>query len=382
MLEARITGEVLQWARERRELTYDQVAEDTNVPVGDLVAWERGASFPPFALAESLAHYFRIPFGFLFLSVPPVDSAPIPDFRTLAGQRPRKLSPDFLEVLSEVRLKQDWYREFAEQNLASPIPFVGSANTDAGHQEVARSIRQSLGITNDLRKQCKDWAAFLRHLCEAAQGLGILVMRSGVVKNDSTRALKVSEFRGFALSDVLAPVVFVNSKDSRSAQIFTLVHEIAHLWLGRTGISDADPSGLVEGNVENFCNAVAAEVLVPRDEFDQAWSAIRERSGFEEKLSRQFWVSPLVVIRRAFDLSKIAEEEFYRLVRTEKNKPIAKRRKSGGDPLKTLIARNGRRFTKAVVSAVREDLLTYKDGARLLGISNKFFPDVLGKRLE
>jgi Zn-dependent peptidase ImmA (M78 family)/transcriptional regulator with XRE-family HTH domain len=382
MLEAKITGGVLQWARERRDLTYDEVADGTKIAVGELVAWERGQTFPPFGAAQELAHFLRIPFGFLFLSTHPADTSPIPDFRTVSGHTPAKLSPDLLEVVSEVRLKQDWYREYAEQNLVKPLPFICSVNISTPVDVVSAQISEGLSIDEQVRRECKDWRAYLKRLSDNAQRLGILVMRSGVVGSDSTRPLQVSEFRGFALSDPLAPVIFINSKDAQAAQIFSLVHEVVHLWTGGTGISAADPTVLAPTDVESFCNRIAADVLVPQERFDAEWKSLRDKGLFPDKLSRQFWVSPLVIIRCAFDTRKIGEEEFYRLVRIEKNKPINKKKKSGGDPIRTLLTRNSRRFTNAILSAVSEDRLTYRDGARLLGTSNKFFPDLLGKRFE
>ena len=382
MIDARITGDVLRWARERRELKFEDVASGTHAAVGDLVSWENGSSFPAFSVAENLAHYLRIPFGFLFLSRPPIDAAPIPDFRTVSGNIPRGLSPDFLEVLNDVRLKQDWYREYGEQNLAGALPFVGSRRMAEGTDVVAADISKELNVGAELRKRSRDWATYLSALCNAAQRLGILVMRSGIVGSDSTRALDVEEFRGFALSDRLAPIVFINSKDAKSAQIFTLVHEIAHIWIDRSGISNPDPSGVPKAGVESFCNRVAADVLLPAAEFAAEFKNLKDKSKFPEELSRQFWVSPLVVIRRAFDIHRIGQDEFYRLVRAEKNKKFKKRTGSGGNPIRTLLARNSHKFTEAILNAVREDRLTYRDGARLLGTSNKFFPELLRKSLE
>jgi Zn-dependent peptidase ImmA (M78 family) len=182
-------------------------------------------------------------------------------------------------------------------------------------------------------------------------------------------ALSVGEFRGFALTDPYAPLVFVNSRDAPSAQVFTLLHELAHIWINRSGISNPDPSEYRADNIEVFCNRVAAEALLPKDDFLIAWDQLIDRSTFPSRLSHAFWVSPLVVIVRAFELNKISDTEFYRLVRIEKNKkPAAARKARGGSPTTKVINRNSRRFTSAVLRALRNNRLVHRDAASLLGM--------------
>src|SRR5579863_6019775 len=178
--EAFITGDLLRWARERRGLTYADLAQHLRVSLDVIRQWENEESYPPFGKAQELAHYLRVPFGYLFLSKRPSDQSPIPDFRTVDDKRPTTLSPDFLEILNHVVLKQEWYREYSEQNSVKSLSFVGQFRKSK-LDHVVESIKRHLHIDSNSRQQCRDWGAYLTQLSRNAQDAGILVMRNGVV---------------------------------------------------------------------------------------------------------------------------------------------------------------------------------------------------------
>jgi Zn-dependent peptidase ImmA (M78 family)/DNA-binding transcriptional regulator YiaG len=379
--EALITGELVRWARERSGLSYADIAKSLHVDIRDVKAWEEEEYHPPFGKAQDLARLLRVPFGYLFLSKPPADDVPIPDFRTVTDRAPRTPSPEFMDVLNQALLKQEWYREYAEQSGMRPLPFIGRYSVNGIH-DIARDIRDSVGINADLRQNARDWSAYLRRVSQNAEGVGVLVMRSGTVGSDNTRPLDVQEFRGFAVTDKYAPVVFVNSKDAVAAQTFTLVHELAHIWIGQSGISNPDPSEIGGPALEQFCNRVAAEVLVPTDEFLDTWDLTRRSITQFTDLARSFWVSGLVVLRKAFEQQKIGRDEFFRLVKQEKSADRPKRKGGkGGDPYARIVARNSRKLTLAVQGAVRENRLLYQDAAHLLEVSSVTLTKLMKKRL-
>lgn len=144
-----------------------------------------------------------------------------------------------------------------------PLEFVGSAGLSDDIVEVATTIRRALGFDLEERRRLATWTDALRRFIAQADALGALVMVSGVVGSNNRRRLDSQEFRGFALADPLAPLVFVNGADTKAAQMFTLAHELAHIWLGQSAVSDAEARTTPDQAVEAWCNRVAAELLVP-----------------------------------------------------------------------------------------------------------------------
>jgi Zn-dependent peptidase ImmA (M78 family)/DNA-binding XRE family transcriptional regulator len=361
---ALLTPDVLIWARTRSGISHPQLAARLGIDSKQIAAWERGESHPPFDKAKKIAKELNVPFGFLFLSKPPTIEVPLPDLRTQSDKEP--LSLDFLEVVNDALVKQDWYRDFLRESGEPKLKFVGTFSLSDRPESVAADMRRVLGINTELRRSAKDWAGYLAKLCGRAENAGILVMRSGVVGNLTRRKLSSREFQGFALSDPIAPVVFVNSEDYKAPQIFTLVHELAHLWIGRNAISSSDPAREHKSMnaIELFCNNVSVETLVPSQEFVAAWQD-RDIETVVAALSRRFWVSSLVILRRAHELNKISDKDFFALIESERKK-YKKQPASGGNYYKNVTSRMGSKFTKAVLTELRGGKLLYRDAARLL----------------
>jgi len=381
MTEALITPELLRWARQRSRLSPDAVAQGAKVKTDQLIQWERGEARPSFRQAQNLAHTLHVPFGYFFLSSPPDERPALPDLRTVRHAGFESFSADFLDVLNDVLRKQDWYREYLQEEGRESLSFIGrfSVNDDVEH--VASDISGTLGVGERLRAEASSWEDFLRRFIQRAEAQGILILRSGVVGNNPWRKLSVEEFRGFAVSDDLAPLVFLNARDAKAAQIFTLAHELAHLWLGESGISNPDLGGPRLGwteRIERFSNAVAAELLVPQRGFMASWD---RRATIEEnlkKLVRCYRVSSLVVLRRAYDLRLFPQAEYLKCYQRQLRMEIVARErqrrlqeKAGGNFYATLLARNGSQLTRAIVSAAFEGRLLYRDAARLLSVKVK-----------
>jgi len=213
------------------------------------------------------------------------------------------------------------------------------------------------------------WTDALRRFIEQADALGILVMCSGVVLNNNRRHLDPDEFRGFAMADDLAPLVFINGADTKAAQMFTLAHELAHIWLGESAISDAQALLLPELEVERWCNQIAAELLVPlavlRNEYDES-AKLGDEVG---RLARRFKVSTLVILRRIHDVGGLTSEELREAYRQELAKLRAFPRGSGGDFYLTQAARVSKRFARALVESTLEGQTLHRDAFRMLGFS-------------
>jgi Zn-dependent peptidase ImmA (M78 family)/DNA-binding XRE family transcriptional regulator len=355
---------ILTWALARTGFSHAQLADKINADPEQIAAWERGESRPTFDKAQQIAKELSVPLAFLFLSKPPNLKIPIPDLRTQADRSP--LSLPFFEVVNDALVKQDWYRDFLKDSGERKLQFVGHFSPSDSPYHVAADIRRILQITPEFRRSAKDWGEYLSKLSTRAENAGILVMRSGVVGNRTNRKLSYREFQGFALSDPYAPSVFVNSTDFKAPQIFTLVHEIAHIWIGRNAISHTDPAGEKKNDnpIELFCNDVAVETLVPMQEFQNEWKS-GDLGTNVTALSRKFWVSTLVILRRALELNKITRDQFFDQLTIEKNK-YKKQPASGGDYYRNVTARMGSKFTSAVLTELRAGKLLYRDAAKLL----------------
>ncbi len=262
MIRAPVNPELLRWARLRAGL----VQEDLTERFRELPEWESGDLQPSLRQVEAFARAVHAPVGYLFLSEPPKEAMPIPDFRTFAGHAVARPSPNLLDTIYACQERQGWYRDFARVAGESALDFVGSASVDAPPEAVAAQIREALGFDLAARRECSTWIEALRLFIRQADEAGVLVMVSGIVVSSTRRRLDPVEFRGFALCDPLAPLIFVNGKDTKAAQMFTLAHELAHVWLGASALSNIGPapvSGVRQEKV--WCNAVAAELLVPLD---------------------------------------------------------------------------------------------------------------------
>jgi Zn-dependent peptidase ImmA (M78 family) len=365
---AHITGSVLTWAIERSSETRETLAAKAKVKLQDLQRWEEGTPVP-FKKAEALANCLKIPFGLLFLSEPPDLRITLPDMRRRV--RASRQSPNFIELVHDAQLRQDWYRELLQSDDEPTLPFVGRFNLSSPIKDVAADIRKTLGISPEMRKGAKRQIQYLNALSEAAEAQRILVMRSGFVKNNNRRRVDVREFQGFALADSLAPVVFVNANDFDTAQVFTLAHEIVHIWIGATGISQPT-DGLANTNeIERFCNSVAAEVLVPEAEFRSAWKTNSDEDRVQV-LARRYWVSKLVIVNRAVELGLITATEGRRVRRSVApiyvNEPL-KKKASNGNYYATAAIRASRRLTDAVTTQASRGSLVFREAARLLGVS-------------
>jgi Zn-dependent peptidase ImmA (M78 family)/transcriptional regulator with XRE-family HTH domain len=360
-----VRPELLRWARERAGLSLEELAR--RIP--QLPAWEQGEAQPTLKQMEKFAKATYAPMGFLFLPEPPVESVPIPDFRTLASIRVNRPSPDLLDTVYICQQRQEWYRDFARSEGEDRLPFVGSSALTGDIGETAARMRAALGFSIEERRRIPTWTDALRRFIEQADLLGVLVMVSGVVGSNNRRKLDPSEFRGFALSDDLAPLVFINGADTKASQMFTLAHELAHIWLGQSALSDIDPASAPSHRVEIWCNQVAAEFLVPLEELRTEY---RQAAGLQEergRLARFFKVSTLVILRRLHDAGVMSGDDLWQAYDEEVARLRAIPRASGGDFYLTQAARGSKRFARALVVSTLEGQTLHRDAFRLLGFS-------------
>lgn len=362
-----VEPDLLKWACERAGYTLGAFVQ--RHPRVKLKEWIGGESQPTLRQLEAFAQATRAPIGYFFLPAPPVESVPIPDFRTVADKIIARPSPDLLDTVYICQQRQEWFASYARTVHEPAIAFVGSASRTEAPIAVAARMRAILGFSIDERRRLRTWADALRSFITQAEDIGVLVMVNGVVGSNNNRKLDPDEFRGFALSDPLAPLVFINGSDSKSAQMFTLAHELAHLWLGETALSDAGPRDIPLHKVEKWCNEVAAELLVPIDALIDQYLETSSLTSELQRLARSFKVSTLVILRRIFDAGKLSKEQFWTAYDAELHRlqGIASASSSGGNFYHTTAARVGKRFARAVVSSTLEGRASFTEALRLLG---------------
>lgn len=361
-----VKPKLLKWACERAGHPVDAYA----AKFPHLEAWIKGTSQPTLKQLEKFARATHAPIGFFFLAEPPEEKLPIPDFRTVQGREVRRPSPDLLETVYVCQQRQEWYRDFAKSMREEPRPFVGKLRLRDDIVQAAESIRGQLGFELKARAQMGTWTDALRLFIDQADSAGIMVMCSGVVLNNTTRRLDPQEFRGFAMSDEYAPLVFINGSDTKAAQMFTLAHELAHIWLGQSALSDVEVSKASQFEVERWCNQVAAELLVPLTAFKADFKPREEFKGEIDRLARRYKVSTLVVLRRAYEAGAISQKRLNEEYEAELERIAAlPARSGGGNFYLTLPARVSKRFARALVASTLEGQTLHRDAMRMLGFS-------------
>jgi len=373
-----VSRQLLRWACERSRI--DQFELVVRFP--QLEEWERGEKQPTLKQLETFAKATHTPIGYFFLPEPPVERIPIQDFRTVREGSSRP-SADLLDTIYAMQRRQDWLREERREGEGEPLGFVGSARLADEPEAAGREMRRFIGLDDGWASEVKSWTEAVGELRRRIERLGVIAVINGVVGNNTSRKLDVQEFRGFALTDPYAPLIFVNGADAKSAQMFTLAHELAHVWLGREGEGISGFEGIFPGNqrVEKFCDRAAAEFLVPAAELKRAWPAVKQERDVFERLARQFKVSPIVAGRRAMDLRLIGRDAFFRFYSEYTQRERERTKASGGgDFYNTQNTRLGATFALSVMRAALEGRLSFKEAYDLTGLRGGAFQEY-GRRL-
>jgi len=361
---AHINPKNISWARERAQLNTSMLAKKLNVNEEKLLAWESGEKKITFKQAQKLADKLLIPFGYLFLKQLQKKQLPIPDLRTLDNQGVNEPSAELLKIIQIVQEQQLWYKDYLVSQGIEKNTLIKHFDINSGVDKIVTDMRNVLDITTVQRKG--SWEDFFRLLVKKIEKIGVMVVRKGDLGHH-TKFLSVNEFRGFAIFDTLAPVIFINQADVPSARLFTLIHELAHIWIGQSGVSDV--SVQTEKKEEILCNAVAAEFLVPSHEFIKLW---REYDNWIDNLTdlkSHFHVSDWVLARRALTLKLINYSEYSRYT-TKLKRDYEKKPKSNGSPTyyRTQKSQLSENFSRAIVSEALSGRVLLRDAGHILGM--------------
>ncbi|MDY1098653.1 XRE family transcriptional regulator [Pseudomonas aeruginosa] len=375
-MEALVNPEILRWARGRARLSIEALAKSLGTVGENLIAWEDGRKRPTFNQAMNYAKATHIPFGYLYLQKPPVEELPLADLRTVNGREP-EYSLALRDTIRWAIERQDWYKDWLISQGDLRNELVGKFKIADGVAAVVHDIREKLGMLEAPKRG--NFEEYFTKLVSKIEECSILVMRNSIVNNNTSRPLSVEEFRGFAISDAAAPLIFINTADCPEARLFTLIHELCHIWIGESGVSDGEPS--THRKEEIFCNAVAAEFLTPEKEFRQLWKDGDEWKDNLPELCKTFHVSEWVIARRALTLGFISKDEYSAFI-AQKLALHKARNKDGAPPYNRLqTGRISKTFAVAITSEALSGRMLLRDAARLIGVKPHKLPEYSKKEL-
>ncbi|MCX6241387.1 MAG: XRE family transcriptional regulator [Bacteroidetes bacterium] len=379
---AYITPKVLKWARESARITEETAAAKVSVAVDKLKDWEEGTNHPTIRQAQTLAKAYKRPFALFFLPEIPRDFQPLQDYRKLGS---KSLSTASVFIIREIQQKQAWISDVNKENKEEKLEFVGKYNVNTNPSIVADDILRKLSINPSKYKSVnpiKEWI-------DSAELNGIFISRTSFIH--SRLKLDSEEIQGFAIADPYAPFVFINSDDWNAPQLFTLVHELAHIWIAETGISNDIEPEIKHKNkfhpIELFCNEVAANALMPKNIISNLDHSIFNTSKEVFKVAKNLGVSSFAFLVRAFNLNQIsfdkyqklkqeADFEYYAFLKREaeiKAKQKEKDKPGGPNYFLLQLNRNSRLFTQTVLDAFRGGFIEPTQASNLLNVQiNKF----------
>ncbi|CAG2535294.1 M78 family [Maribacter dokdonensis] len=379
--KAFITSEILKWARESANISVEDAAKKVSVSPERYLTWEDGNDFPTIRQAQILAKSFRRPFSLFFLPEIPKDFQPLQDYRRDDAQ---KLDTASLFIIRDVQEKQNWISELYEEIGEDKLPFVGKYSINDNPEIVARDILDTLKISpsNYQKTPINEWI-------DKAETAGIFISRASYLH--SHLVLDRDLIQGFAIADKFAPFVFVNSKNWNAPQLFTLVHELAHIWIAKSGISneiDIDFTDKPKSKfhpVELFCNQVAANALMPTELITQLGADTFDSNDLIFKQAKELGISSFALLVRALNLNLIsqseykilkqdAQDEFEKFLEREKIKKEKQRERKGGpDAYLLRLNKNSKLFTRIVMDSFNNGSLSPSIASNLLNTQiNKF----------
>lgn len=362
---------IITWAIQRAGYDFDEFA-DQKFP--KIRAWLDQSKQPTVRQLEEFSHKVHIPFGYLFLNEPPLETTPIPFFRT-GNTRTNKVSLNVYDTILLLQRRQEWLSEYLAAEGNQSLAFIGKYPIGADPKIVAADMRQELGLSEDWAMQHPTWERAKSYLHQQIEELGVIISLNGVVNNNNTRKISVEECRGFVLVDPIAPFMFVNNNDGKAAQMFTIAHELAHIWLGQSAGFDFRQMMPADDPLEKTCNQIAAEFLVPEAHFLDIWP---KTTDFR-KISHIFKVSPIVAARRALDLGCINKPTFFAYYNAYQQSFIQKRQNisGGGDFYATQKSRLGLPFVGHLNQALKEGKILYRDAYRLTSLKSNSYQNFI-----
>ena len=353
-----------------------------------LESWHLGKT-PTFNQIEKVSKATGIPLGYFFLQTPPQENISLIEFRTVDSVLLNNPSRNLIDTIHDMEQIQDWVRDYLISDGNSSLMYVGSIKNSSKVMESAQQMRKLLDIRTDWYTNCKTTNDSFAYMRSAISNIGTIVMMSGIVGSNNHRALDINEFRAFAIVDEYAPLIFINSNDSINGKLFSLLHEFAHICVGENSLyNDRDSTGLQVSKTETFCNAIAAEILVPHSVFIKEWNNLKDTDNQEENirlLSEKFKCGITVIARKAYDECFITYDIYKKIAHTaialynDARNRKKKRGEAGGDFYRTLASRIDKRFLHMLVGSVKAGSTLYSEAFRLTNTNRSTFGTLVEK---
>ena len=377
----------MQWARQKSGYSIEDAAKRINREVKEVEAWESGELKPTLAQARKAAEIYKRPLAVFFLPKPPKDFDTLRDFRKLPKDISEAYSPQLAYTIRRLQSRQQWISNFLQGEGYKSLGFLGSASVKNNPDRLAAKVRSVVGIEPENILECKSRQDALQLWIDRVEEAGVYVCQAGNLQHEK---ISVDEARGIALMDKYAPFIFINARDAKAAQLFTLTHELVHLWINEPGLSNlvsSRKSTTDTEKIEVFCNKVAAEILVPQLLFKSTHQSIKDKPIEEQivLMSIKFKVSQEVIARRYLDYGKISPRYYRQLIqrfrhefleRKEKEKQERRTKEGGPNYYLLKLINNGRAFTQTVINAYKSGEVSGITTANLLEMKINYIPTV------
>ena len=377
-VNVKIQPEIISWA-----LSQTQEEKLGTKLMNNIAQWLNGTKTPTFNQIEDFSKRANIPLGYFFLQTPPVEQIELLEYRTVDSVQLANPSRNLIDTIHEMEKIQDWMKDYRQELGFDMLPVVGCMKGTKEAGVIVDRIRKDLELEDTWYEKCKDTREAFNYIRRKLEECGVVVMMNGVVGKNTHRALDVNEFRAFAMVDEWAPLIFINTADSNGAKLFSLLHEVAHIWLGEDDLFN-DRHNRIEGvsATEVMCNAVAGEVLVPQNVFINKWNQTDEADvlAIITEVAKYFRCGKIVIARKAMDCNKITQNIYNRVAQEavdNYNQMKENKYNSRGNYYNTMTSRLDGCFVRALCESVNMGRTTYTEAFRLTNTSRKTFSDVV-----
>ena len=374
-----VSKETLGWIM--ANINFDALSSQI---AGRLMSWYSGEKVPTFNQIEEASRATGIPLGYFFLSTPPKEDRTLLEYRTVDSLELEKPSRNLLDTIHDMEQIQEWAKNQMVADGFSELEFVGSMAEVNEVGVFVTQIRQVLDLPRDWFTSSKTPADSFRSLRSKISDAGVIVMMNGIVGNNTHRPLEINEFRAFAIADEYAPLIFINSNDSTNGKLFSLLHEFAHILIGKNNFFNDRYSAHGRVNqIETICNAAAAEILVPSDLFMEKWNEVISENDIKTTiftLAKYFKCGITVIARKALDHGYIMSQEYTQISQLAVYLYNEQRKKAkenpGGDYYRTAASRIDQRFFRMLAGSVAEGKTLYSDAFRLTNTNRATFREL------